>query len=295
MSDAAVARYRALLREDPHNAEAALRLARCHAAREEWMNARSTYELALSLRPSAAQRTEAAKGFERAEVAELEYRRTAAERERGEKLDRIARLYEEVKRVPTVGEARDLGQLALSREPELAIAYYQRALELCGSHGDHISTLPALAAALRKAGLANEAADRLQESIDLEPSIRLNRASHTTLVATLRQLGRLDEARTRADVLVQELPDDPYVLRTAGAVYHELGDTRGDALLLQRAGDCFVKAERLDPRKEAAGPRLRAVIDMLRRLAQITENHLAAKAADDLEFQVREIEALPSR
>jgi hypothetical protein len=83
---------------------------------------------------------------------------------------------------------------------------------------------------------------------------------YTSLIATLRELKKLDEARSEAESLIQVHPDDSRVLFAAGRVFKELFARDHDAALLDRANSYYVRAAELQPEERNILNELRSLV-----------------------------------
>jgi tetratricopeptide (TPR) repeat protein len=145
-------------------------------------------------------------------------------------------------------EARTLAiALRDAGDPDVALVYHERSLELARSKGDMIGALAAQASTLRRAGRPSDALIVLRRSIELEPSRERNKPSYTSLVATLRELDQLDEARREGELLLAIFPDDSWVLFAMGRLFKELAIRDRDPQLLDRAQGYYDRAAALQP------------------------------------------------
>ncbi len=103
-------------------------------------------------------------------------------------------------------------------DPELALAYYRRALDLAQTPRDVTRRRATLGAALARQGALEEALAVLHESIELDPSFDSNRESFTALVELRQRRGELRKAHDLARAMAGTLADD----ERFGAVYEAL-------------------------------------------------------------------------
>jgi len=161
---------------------------------------------------------------------------------------------------------------------------------------DRVALLSAFAPALRDSGRLDEALAAYQEAIELEPSYETNKAAYTSLTATLRRLGRLDEAQHHGEQLRQVHPDDPYVLNALGAVYTALLQRDRDSHFGRKAEECFIRAARNGAESRNPVRYLRdlaaAVREAGRRLEAAGVAGVRERAAADAERLERHIDQL---
>jgi tetratricopeptide (TPR) repeat protein len=103
-------------------------------------------------------------------------------------------------------------------DPELALAYYRRALAVASAPRDITRRRATLGAALARQGALDEALAVLHESIELDPSFDTNRESFTALVEVRQRRGELRKAHDLARAMAATLADD----ERFGAVYEAL-------------------------------------------------------------------------
>jgi tetratricopeptide (TPR) repeat protein len=103
-------------------------------------------------------------------------------------------------------------------DPELALAYYRRALEVASAPREVARRRATLGAALARRGALEEAPAVLHESIELDPSFDTNRESFTALVELRQRRGELRKAHDLARAMAGVLAED----ERFGAVYEAL-------------------------------------------------------------------------
>src|SRR5262249_33938394 len=155
--------------------------------------------------------------------------------------------------------------------------------ELAATNADRTGALAAKAATLRRAGRPDEALEALRESAALDPSRTQNKASYTSLVATLRELDRLDEARLEGEALLALHTDDSWVPSAVGRVYKALFDRDDDPTLLGRAESCYRRAAELQPGDRNIVKELRSLIARYDALAEALGSQEPAERARGLE------------
>jgi tetratricopeptide (TPR) repeat protein len=124
---------------------------------------------------------------------------------------------------------------------ERARPWFRRAVEVAHDDAERTSAFSAWVSMLRSARQFEAALGLLRESIAAEPSRRSNKASYTALVATLVDLGRLDEAMSEGPQLLKLHPDDPHVLNACGRLFQAVYKQTGNPSFKQRADACFAR------------------------------------------------------
>ncbi len=215
-----------ILAEDPHNLDAALRLATAHSSLGHEQRALEAFEKAGKMAPHSADvRTYLALHlvktgqWERA-VPLLE--RTAAEtpdrlpalealaliRERQGRIADAVDLRQNIhgKRSATAADLLRLGQLAMSvQQTTLAIEAFQDARGLQGDAFRHDLELGVLHLAARHLPEAREALDRVPPSHPAYPMALFKRAQVSVLLDEPDQDARIEDARQRADATTRTL------------------------------------------------------------------------------------------
>jgi choline-sulfatase len=215
-----------ILVEDPHNLDAALRLATAHSALGEDQMAVAAFKKAAAIAPRSPDvriylALHYARGneWERAVplleriVAETPERLPAVEalavvRERQgrieDSIDLRLKVYE--MRTPTAGELVQLGRLAMHAEQTmLAIDSFEHARRLQGDTFGHDLELGVLYLAARRFQEAREALDRVPASHPEFPMALFKRAQVSVLLNEPDRAARIERARQRADETTREL------------------------------------------------------------------------------------------
>lgn len=256
VTDDAVDANEAILDVDPENVDALLRLLRCRVHRSEFTAAADLVARlgALELDESDqgyVQRLSADAGSWAKREREREEREQAARQERAERVAAVERerteLLASARAVPSTQEARALGAAYRGKDNALAIAFLERGLEIAASWEETLSILAVLAPTYRDSGDLPSALAAYEKAIAIEPAYEANRVVYTSMTATLRRAGRLDEARQHGEQLVGRFPDDPFVLNALGAVYINLALRDADLALSQKAEHCFLRAAEFSP------------------------------------------------
>jgi tetratricopeptide (TPR) repeat protein len=275
-----------ILELDSGNVSARLRLARCHSEAGNWLGAHECYRQLLALGVGDAALIDEKLKETRSRAAqqlEAERRAEAAAREQEERTGQQRQQFvEEASAIVNFVDARTLAIAARdSREYPRALVYHERSLELAISKGDRTGALAAHAATLRRAGHPAEALVVLRESIELEPSRERNKPSYTSLVATLRELDELDEARREGESLLQLYADDSWVLFALGGVFKALFQRDRDAALLDQAQTYYQRASELKPGERNMLAELRSLVELYDALSQqLREPEMAMKARE---------------
>jgi tetratricopeptide (TPR) repeat protein len=291
----AVAVNERILKINPADVIALLRLARCHTENEDWVAAHEAYRRLLELGAGDAElvhgklketRERAAAQEEANRSAEVRVR-AQAEREK----NRQQRLDEEAGAIGSFVEARTLAIAARdARDYPFALAYHERSIELASKKGDRIGALAAKASTLRKAGRPTDALLTLNQSIELEPSRERNKPSYTSLVATLRDLGELDQARREGESLLQLHPDDSWVLFAVGRVFKGLYERDGNPEFLDRSSAYTRRAAELQPGARNIVAELRSLVELYEILAENRRAPEIAEKARALEQHIARLE-----
>jgi choline-sulfatase len=215
-----------ILVEDPHNLDAALRLATAHSALGEDQMAVAAFKKAAAIAPRSPDvriylALHYARGneWERAVplleriVAETPERLPAVEalavvRERQgrieDSIDLRLKVYE--MRTPTAGELVQLGRLAMHAEQTmLAIDSFEHARRLQGDTFGHDLELGVLYLAALRFQEAREALDRVPASHPEFPMALFKRAQVSVLLNEPDRAARIERARQRADETTREL------------------------------------------------------------------------------------------
>ena len=151
-------------------------------------------------------------------------------------------------------------------DPELALAYFRRALDTASSPREVTRRRATLGAALRRSGALDEALAVLLESVELDPSFDTNRESYTALLELRRCRGELNKALDLGRAMVPTLRDDPWFARAY------------DSLLaaIDRAGEPAADTLPVPHRDPFAAARAR--VKASRREGDVLERHLRALA-----------------
>ena len=269
----AVALNERILALDPADATALLRLIRCHEEAGDWLSAHECYAelLALGVGDEGRIRAKLEETHERA-AAQIPARREAEARERdrqAREAERQRKLIEDAQAIDSFRDARSLAIAAReAKEYDTAIAYHDRSVDLARSVGDKTGALAAKASTLRRAERPEEAHSALRASIALDPSRETNKPSYTSLVAVLRELDELDDARQEGEALLERYPNDSFVLFALGRVLKDLARRDRDPAMLERAQRCYRRAEELQPGDRNIVAELRSLISLYDELAR---------------------------
>ena len=216
----AIPLLRKILAEDPHNLDAALRLATAHSALGQDAQAIEAFKRATAIAPRSPDvRTYLALHYARGRewlravpileqiVAETPERLPAVEalaviRERqGRMADAIAlrqRIY--AMRTPTAAELVKLGELAMAaQQTPLAIESFEKARSAKGPTFQHDLELGVLYLAARRVAEARDALDRVPSSHPEYPMALFKRAQVSVLLKEPDSAARIEQARKRAD------------------------------------------------------------------------------------------------
>lgn len=273
-TDEAIRANEAVLDLDPDNVDALLRLLRCRMYRSEYLAANAVVDRldALELEDSdralvERHRQEAMAGAD--EERERARSEEAARRERNE-------LLASAREVSSAREALALADAYRDTDDtEMVIALLERGRDVATTSEEMLSVLARLARNYRDVGNMTAALETYEHAIEIEPSYERNRVVYTSLTATLRRLGRFDDARQHGEALVDHFPDDPYVLNALGVVFVKLSVRDGDVNLAARAEDCFARAAAQAPDTRDSRKNL---CDLAQALAELSD--MLARAGD---------------
>lgn len=287
-SDEAVRANQAVLDVDPDNVDALLRLLRCRVHRSEFTQAVGLVDRLDALRLDDSDRDYVDRF--RAEVVA----KAGAEKLRldGEEAARRERkeLLASARTVPSPQEAQALGAAYRGHDDELAIAFLERGLEVAATWEENLSVLAVLAPTYRDAGDLASALRAYERAIVIEPDYERNKVIYTSMTATLRQIGRLDDARLHGEALNRLFADDAYVLRALGAVYVRLSVRDQDVALANKAEDCFLRAAERDPGARDNLRQLRTLISNLDDLCVLLEEAGDTHSAEAVRAQRLRVE-----
>ena len=223
---AAIPLLRRILAEDPHNLDAALRLATAYSVLGQDARAVAAFEKAAVIAPQSADvRTYLALHYARGRdwiqavpllervVADSPDRLPALEalaviRQRQGRVEEAIRLRRKVYalRDPTAGELIQLGELAMSAEQTaLAIESLEKARGLQGAAFGHDLELGVLYLAARRLPEARDALDRVPPSHRGYAMALFKRAQVSVLLREPDQEARIERARQRADATTRPL------------------------------------------------------------------------------------------
>jgi tetratricopeptide (TPR) repeat protein len=149
-------------------------------------------------------------------------------------------------------------------DPELALAYFRRALETASSPREATRRRATLGAALRRTRALDEALEVLLGSVELDPSFDTNRESYTALLELRRCRGELRKALDLGRAMAPTLRDDPWFARAYDSLLvaiDRITESAGSALPVPH----------LDPFSAA-----QARAATCRREAEVLEQHLLA-------------------
>lgn len=305
---AAVSLNERILKLDPGNLTALLRLVRCHTECEDWQAAHDSYRRLLELgvgdpariqeklketQDRAAEQVEAERQGE--ECARKKRERDARlKREQHEReQQRHQQLVAEARAMTSLGNVRGLAIAAReARDYAVSLVYHERSLELAASKGDRTGALAAYASTLRQVNRPADALAALRESIELEPARDRNKHSYTSLVATLRELEHLDEARTEGESLLALHPDDSWVLFALGRVFKDLFARDRKGHLLDQANLYYRRAAELKPGDRNILAELRSLVTLYDKLAEQLGAPEIAEQGRQLELHIARLERL---
>ena len=215
-----------ILAKDPHNLDAALRLATAHSALGHEQAALATYQRADVIAPNSEDvRTYMALHYARTAewqkavpmleriVAETPDKVPALEalallRERQGKIDEAVRLREKVYtlRSPSAAELSRLGEMQMALgQTAPAIESFEKARSLAGASFKHDTELGVLYLASRRFDDARTALDRVPPSDRNYPMALFKRAQVSVLLHEPDAPGRIAAARAHADGVTREL------------------------------------------------------------------------------------------
>jgi choline-sulfatase len=227
-----------ILAEDPHNLDAALRLATAHSVLGHEKPALAAFAKAADIVPGSQDvRTYLALHYVRGRqwqkaaplleqiVGEAPDRLPALEalaqvRERQGRLEEALALRQKVygMRAPTAAELVRLGEMAMSTEKTpLAIEAFEKARGLQGGAFEHDLQLGVLYLAARRFPEAREALDRVPPSHPAYPMALFKRAQVSVLLHEPDQAARIERARERADATTRPLIARERLFQGAGA------------------------------------------------------------------------------
>jgi tetratricopeptide (TPR) repeat protein len=217
---------RRILAQDPHNLDAALRLATAHSALGQRAQAEKAFDQAAFVAPGSPdvrvyRALHYARGndWERAVplleqvIAESPDRLPALEalarlRERQGRAEDALGLWQKIHelRRPTAAELVRTGKLAMrSGQTGLAIDAFEKARAAEGAAFVHDLELGALYLAARRLAEARDALDRVPPSHPAYPMALFKRAQVSVLLREPDQAARIEAARRRADATTREL------------------------------------------------------------------------------------------
>jgi choline-sulfatase len=226
-----------ILAEDPHNLDAALRLATAHSALGHDERAVETFRKAAVIAPRSpdvqtylALHYARSREWERAVplleriVAETPERLPVVEalavvRERQGRIEESIALRQRIHgmRAPTAGELVQLGHLAMHAERTvLAIESFEQARRLQGDAFGNDLELGVLYLAARRFQEARDALDRVRESHPEYPMALFTRAQVSVLLNEPDRAARIERARRHADSTTRELIARERLFRGAG-------------------------------------------------------------------------------
>jgi tetratricopeptide (TPR) repeat protein len=268
-NDETVRANQGVLNVDPDNVDALMRLLRCRMHRSEFIQAVGIIDRldALELDKSDREYVERfrAEGFARAADARVRLEREEAARHEREELLASAHA------VSSAQEAQALGAAYRGHDNEMAIAFLERGMVVAATWDESLSVLAVLAPTYRDAGDLPSALRAYERAIEIEPDYERNKVIYTSMTATLRQIGRLDDARLHGEALHGLFPNDAYVLRALGAVYVRVAVRDRDVALAEKAEDCFVRAAESDPGARDNLRQLRTLLSKLDELYELLE------------------------
>ncbi|MGH3010223.1 MAG: hypothetical protein ACRDMY_00020 [Gaiellaceae bacterium] len=268
-SDEAVRANQAVLDVDPENVDALLRLLRCRMHRSEYFQAADLVERLDALGLDDSDRAYVDR-FRAEAVAKAAEDRGRWERERTALQER-REILASARTIPSAQEAQALGAAYRGKDNELAIAFLERGLKVAATWEETLSVLAVLAPTYRDAGDLPSALAAYERAIEIEPDYERNRVVYTSWTATLRRIGRLDDARRHGEELDRRFPDDSFVLNALGAVYVHLSVRDRDVVLAKKAEDCFLRAAERDPGARDNLRQLRTLISKLDDLCELLE------------------------
>lgn len=296
---AAVAVNQRILALDPKNVAALLRLARCHTEARNWKEAHQAYRRLLELGVGDAGRVKE-KLAETARLAaeQEEMKQRAAERERADeelrREERRRRFDETRAEAQAIGGFLEARTIAIAHRElmdyDAALIYHERSLQLAISRGDRIGALAAQASTLRRAGRPAEALRALEASIAIENSREKNKPTYTSFVATLRELGRLEEARREGEELIRIFPDDSHALFALARVFRDMFEREREPTLLDQAALFYTRATALQPPERNIVRELRALVDAGRMLQEMAPSPELKVKVDEFERHVERLE-----
>ena len=181
------------------------------------------------------------------------------ERKRQERLDAIA----SARAASSAEEARAIG-VAYRAEGDFEIAWIalEHGYTVATSWKEKLSILAVLAPTYRSLRRPGDALRACEHAVELGASYDEDSAVYTSMTATLRQLGRLDEARHHGEELLQRFPEDSYVLNALAAVYGRLSVRDADLALAEKAEELSLRSTELAPERNG----LRLLQDLLQTL-----------------------------
>jgi tetratricopeptide (TPR) repeat protein len=215
-----------ILDEDPHNLDAALRLATAHSSLGQDALAETAFRRAAAIAPQSRDvRLYIALHYARGEnwrdavpileavVAETPERLPAVEalariRERQGRIADAVKLRQKIYslRDPTAGEMVHLGQLAMSvQQTQPAIEAFEKARQLQGKSFQRNLELGVLYLAARRLEDARAALDRVPASHPEYPMALFKRAQVSVLLNEPDRAARIEAARKGADATTREL------------------------------------------------------------------------------------------
>jgi tetratricopeptide (TPR) repeat protein len=215
-----------ILAADPHNLDAALRLATAHsmlghdaaalaafARAEKIVPGSQDVRTYLGLHYARARQWQKAAPLLEQVVAEAPDRLPAVEglarvREAEGRVEEALALRQRIysARAPTAAELVRLGEMAMSVEKTpLAIESFEKARQMQGSAFQHDLELGVLYLAARRLAEARDALDRVPESDAAYPMALFKRAQVSVLLDEPDRAARIERARARADATTREL------------------------------------------------------------------------------------------
>jgi tetratricopeptide (TPR) repeat protein len=287
-NDEAVHANQGVLDVDPENVDALLRLLRCRMHRSEYFQAADLIERLDALGIDDSDRTYVDR-FRAEAVAKAAEDRGRWERERTALQER-RELLASARTIPSAQEAQALGAAYRGKDTELAIAFLERGLKVAATWEETLSVLAVLAPTYRDAGDLPSALAAYERAIEIEPDYERNRVVYTSWTATLRRIGRLDDARRHGEELDRRFPDDSFVLNALGAVYVHLSVRDRDVVLARKAEDCFLRAAERDPGARDNLRQLRTLISKLGDLCELLEEAGDTHSAEAVKAQRLRVE-----
>jgi choline-sulfatase len=222
----AIPLFRQVLARDPHNLDAALRLATAHSTLGHEAEALAAFKQAASIAPRSPDArlylalhyargknwAEAVPTLERI-VAEQPERLAAVEglalvRRKQGRLEEAIQLLQRANalRTPSAAELEDLGELAMEAgKTTVAIDAFEKARALRGARFDRDLELGVLYLAASRVAEARDALDRVPASHPEYPMALFKRAQVSVLLNEPDRAARIERARAGADATTREL------------------------------------------------------------------------------------------